>query len=136
MAPLASQCMYYVYTPSGQLTLEDLCEVRGALHEVRAKWYDIGIEFKLSVGTLNAIRKDFPRAADRLTELCIHWLKRIDPRPSWEALTNVLESPPVGEGHLAQQLRDKYCQGREEMTAHTSPTTGPSTPTSLHKLGS
>ena len=117
-----------VSIPSGQLTLEDLSEVRGALYEARAKWYDIGIELKLSIGTLNTIKEDFPQAAESLREMCIHWLKRIDPRPSWAALTNALESPPVGEGHLAQQLRDKYCPGREEAIPHVYSTAGPSPP--------
>ena len=117
-----------VSIPSGQLTLDDLSEVRGALYEARAKWYDIGIELKLSIGTLNTIKEDFPQAAECLREACIRWLKRIDPRPSWEALTKALESPPVGEGHLAQQLRDKYCPGREDMIPHVYPTPGPSPP--------
>jgi len=109
--------------------LEELSEVRGALYEARAKWHDIGIELKLPVGTLTAIREDFPHAADCLKEMCINWLKRIDPSPSWAALAKALESPPVGEGHLAQQLRDKYsCQGREEMITRVHPTPGPSLP--------
>ena len=114
--------------PPGQLTLEDLSEVRGALFEARAKWYDIGIELKLSIGTLNTIREDFPQAADCLREMCINWLKCIDPSPSWAALAKALESPPVGEGHLAEQLRDKYCRGREEMITRAYPIPGPSPP--------
>ena len=120
--------MLHVYISSGKLTLQDLCEVRGALYEARAKWYDIGIELKLSTGTLNAIREDFPRAADCLREICIHWLRCINPCPSWEALAKTLESPPVGEGHLAQQLRDKYSQGREETIVDIYRTPGPSLP--------
>ena len=108
--------------------MEDLSEVRGALFEARAKWYDIGIELKLSLGTLNTIRDGFPQAADCLRDMCINWLKRIDPSPSWTALAKALESPPVGEGHLAQQLRDKYCRGREEMITHVHPTPEPSPP--------
>ena len=115
----------YVYAPSGQLTLEDLSEVRGALYQARAKWYHIGVELKLSVGTLDAIRSEFSCTIDCLTEMCNHWLKRIDPHPSWVALTNVLESPVVGEGHLAQQLRGKYCR---EMITHVYPTPKPSLP--------
>ena len=115
------------FIPSGQLTLEDLSEVRGALYEARAKWYHIiGVEMKLSVGTLNAIRSEFPDMNDCNTEMCSHWLRRIDPCPSWEALTKALKSPPVGEGHLAQQLRDKYCPGREETIPHVYSTPGPS----------
>ena len=105
----------YVYS-SGHLTPEDLNEVRGALYEASAKWYDIGVGLKLSVGTLNIITADFPHVADCLREMCSHWLGCIDPHPSWNALIRVLESPPVGQGHLAQQLRDKYCRVGEEMT--------------------
>ena len=50
--------------------------------------YDIGIELKLSIGTLYTIREDFTRAANCLREICIHWLKCTDPCPSWKALTN------------------------------------------------
>ena len=98
--------------------------MRGALFKACAKWYDIGIQLRLSTGTLNTIREDFPQAADCLREMCINWFKRIDSSPSWEALAKALESPPVGEGHLAQQLRDKYCRGREDLTSYVNPTPG------------
>jgi len=122
-----SICTFYTY-PSGQLTLEDLIEVRGALYEASAKWYDIGIELKLSIGTLDTIRKDFTCAADCLREMSIHWLKRTDPCPSWKALTKALKSPPVGKEHLAQQLRDKYCRESGEVIAHVYPTSQSSLP--------
>jgi len=56
------------------------------------------------------------------------WLKRTNPPPTWEGLAEALESPPVGEGHLAQQLRDKYCRGGEEVIPHIYSTSGPSLP--------
>ena len=37
------------------------------------------------------------------------WLKCTNPPPTWNILTEALESPPVGEKLLAQQLKDKYC---------------------------
>jgi len=117
-------CLYD--TPSGQLTLNDLSEVRGALYEARAKWYDIGVELKLSPGTLTSIGKDYHGVAEYLREVCSEWLKCIDPPPTWEALAEALESRPVGEGHLAQQLRDKYCRGREEAIPHIYSTSGTS----------
>ena len=118
----------FIPSSSGQIALEDLIEVRGALFDARAKWFDIGIELKLPVGTLQTVREDFPHAADCLREMCIIWLKRNDPRPSWVALVKVLESLPVGEGHLAQQLRDKYCPGKEGILAKICSTPGPSLP--------
>ena len=105
---------YCIYS-SGQLTLNDLKDVRGAIYEARPKWYDIGIELRLTIGTLDAIRDACPNdAGDCLTRMCIAWLKRINPPPSWAALASALESPPVGEGHLAQQLKNKYSRGSDE----------------------
>ena len=45
-----------------------------------------------------------------LLKMLTVWLECTSPPPTWNILTEALESPPVGEGHLAQQLRDKYCQ--------------------------
>jgi len=115
-------------TPSGQLTLGDLNEVLGALHEASAKWFNIGLGLKLSVGTLDIVSADFRYVVDCLREMCSHWLRRIDPHPSWNALIRVLESPLVGERHLAQQLRDKYCRVGEEMISHNNPTPVSSSP--------
>ena len=49
----------------------------------------------------------------RLLEMLTVWLKRTNPPPTWNILTEALESPPVGENLLAQQLRDKYCSRTE-----------------------
>ena len=106
--------------------MEDLGEVIQATYEARAKWYHIGIQLKLPVGTLDAIRSDFPDSTDCLTRMCSRWLRRVNPKPAWPALTKALESSPVGEGHLAQQLRDKYCRGGEEMIPNVNSTPGPS----------
>jgi len=113
--------------------LQDLSELMQAMYEARAKWYRIGVQLKLPVGTLDAIRSEFSDTTACLTEMCSHWLRCIDPHPSWVALIGALESSPVGEGQLAQQLRDKYCQGGGEMVPHVNPTPGSSgaPPTSL-----
>ena len=115
----------YVCIPSGYLTLDDLSEVIEAMHGARARWYYIGLQLSLSVQTLNAIRSQFSDATDCLTETCEHWLRH-NPWPTWEALTKALESATVGERLLAQELRVKYCQGGEGLTAPVYPTQGPS----------
>jgi hypothetical protein len=38
-----------------------------------------------------------------------YWLKQTDPPPSWDAIVEALESGPVGEGHVAEQIKQKYC---------------------------
>ena len=63
---------------------------------------------------------------ERLLEMLTVWLKCTNPPPTWTILTEALESPPVGEGLLAQQLRDKYCPQTERGVAHDYPTQRPS----------
>ena len=50
------------------------------------------------------------------------WLKCTNPLPTWNILIEALESPPVWEKLLAQQLRDKYCPGHLLPGAQTLPT--------------
>ena len=88
------------------------------INPVRANWKNIGIELNIDMGTLNAIETRQNSDPDKcLPEMLDIWLKQVDPLPSWESLAEALESPPIGEGHLAQQiLREKYCQPSERQT--------------------
>ena len=61
---------------------------------------------------------------ERLLEMLTVWLKCTTPPPAWNILAEALESPPVGERLLAQQLRDKYCPRTEGGTPDGSPTLG------------
>ena len=56
-----------------------------------------------------------------LPEMLDHWLKQVDPPPSWEALAGALKSTPVGEGVLAEQIRQKYCTKSDTCTTFPSP---------------
>ena len=56
-----------------------------------------------------------------LPEMLDHWLKQVDPPPSWEALAGALKSTPVGEGVLAEQIRQKYCTKSDIRTTFPSP---------------
>ena len=63
-----------------------------------------------------------------LLKMLIIWLKDTDSPPTLNILTEALESPPVGERALAQQLRDKYCSGTEVDVTHDDPTGQPLLP--------
>ena len=63
-----------------------------------------------------------------LLEMLTTWVKHTNPPPTWEALAEALESSPVAERTLAQQLRDKYCRGEEEVIHHIHPIPEPSFP--------
>ena len=110
--------VYCQYTFLAQLGINDLAVVREALIDVCAKWYHIGVELRLPEGTLSTIRTQFSDLTDCLTEMCVRWLKCIDPPPTWDALANAVEKTSVGEKQLAQQLRKTYCQ---ECAADISP---------------
>ena len=65
--------------------------------------------------SLKAIEKRYNGDPDDcLTEMLDVWLKQSDPSPSWDALAEALGSAPVGEGHLAEQIRQKYCTPQPE----------------------
>ena len=92
------------------LGLNDLAEVVNEVFNARAKWYDIGLNLGVPVGTLNAIRvqyRDNPQ--DCLREVLMVWLKAVDPQPTWKALVDALQSKAVDEGRLAKELVAKKC---------------------------
>lgn len=48
-----------------RLSTDDIENVRSEVWEARCKWYDIGIELRLSVSDLDRIRLQFKDDADR-----------------------------------------------------------------------
>ena len=115
--------MLYMYTPfvfpfyhlSPTLGQGDMCILRFELYSISSKWHNLGLQLQIPTESLNCIRMENPSMPECLLKLLTVWLERTSPPPTWNILIEALESPPVGEGHLAQQLRDKYCQkGRGE----------------------
>ena len=96
------------------------------MDEARDEWYNIGTELNLSVQLLETIKLKHFSDRDSLKEMCSEWLRRIDLHPSWAALTMALESHFVQKTHLAQELRDKYCHGNDEVVTDICSIPGPS----------
>ena len=89
---------------------------RSALFPVRAKWRNIGIELDIDSGTLDSIDSSYHYDHNEcLTRMLEHWLKQIEQvsPPSWDVLADTLESSPIGERQLAEQIRQKYCAPHE-----------------------
>ena len=99
----------YIY-PATSLGVSDLSRVREELLDVSHKWFDIGLKLKLSVGTLECVRDQYPNPSTALREMLHLWLKKVDPPPTWEGLACALESRTVREPQLSEQLRTKYCK--------------------------
>ena len=108
--------------PVGQ---EDLKSLHSELHPVVDKWYSLGVQLQIPVETLKCIEAEHNQMNRRLLEMLTVWLRHINPPPTWDILTEALESPPVGEKLLAQQLRDKYCPNTESGSSHGYPFQGP-----------
>ena len=96
----------------------DLKPLHCELHPVSDKWFSLGVQLQVPIETLKCTRRENLPMTERLLEMLTVWLKCTNPPPTWTILTEALESAPVGEGLLAQQLRDKYCPQTERRVAH------------------
>ena len=79
-----------------ELTIKDLRKVLRATWGARAKWYYIGLELDIDPGTLNSIKGNNDNNEDRLSAMLTTWLNMAQPKPTWAALTEALQSPTVG----------------------------------------
>ena len=87
------------------LGIDNLGDVLESVWDARVKWFNIGLKLGISVGTLNAIKKNNNQDPDDcLTAMLEYWLNNGKPKPSWAELAKALKSPMVGYKHLAEQL--------------------------------
>ena len=104
----------------------DLKSLHCELHPVCDKWFSLGVQLQVPIEILKCIRRENLPMTERLLEMLTVWLKCTNPPPIWNILTEALESRPVGERLLAQQLRDKYCPQTEGGLTHGYPSQQPS----------
>ena len=104
----------------------DLKSLHCELHPVCDKWFSLGVQLQVPIETLKCIRRENLPMTEQLLEMLTVWLKCTNPPPTWNILTEALESPPVGESLLARQLRDKYCIQNEGGVTHSYPIQQPS----------
>ena len=88
--------------------MDDLGLLLEELLDVRTNWYHLGLLLKLSIGTLDRIRRDFSDSRDQLLEMLKAWLSP-NYVHSWKTLLNALRSRTVGASQLADHLEIKYC---------------------------
>ena len=92
----------------GSLGLNDLFTVLSAVHDVRAKWYNIGLGLQVSTGTLDAINLECQDTQNCLRRVLTEWLKSSG--ACWEDLVKVLKTPVIGEERLANRLEMQFCR--------------------------
>lgn len=74
---------------------------------VSADWEDIGLLLKLSQGSLEVIKSNYPSQAKKcFREMIKIWIKQVDSPPSWAAIIeaiNILGHEPLGK-HLSKKF--------------------------------
>ena len=84
---------------------KDLETVFTQLFPARIVWHNIGLNLKLDVDTLSAIKvKCRDDTSEALKEMLEFWFKT-DLSPTWEKLCNSLCSPTVARNVLAAEIR-------------------------------
>ena len=101
-----------------QLSVNDLPVVMEELNDIRAKWYDIGLQLRVSVGTLDAIKEQYDDPSHCLRETLKTWLKTYPSPPTWSNIVTALRSR-IGEVRLAADLEQKYCSTQDSSVAAT-----------------
>ena len=90
------------------LTLDDLPCVLGEILDMSAEWYNLGLQLKVRIRTLDSIWAQFSAHKHQLREMLKAWLTTGD-SPSWKTLTDALRNQMVGASRLAAVLEAKYC---------------------------
>ena len=101
-----------------QLSVNDLSVVMEELNDVCVKWYDIGLQLHVSVGTLDAIKEQYDDLSHCLREALKTWLKTSPSAPTWNNIVDALRSSTVGEVRLAADLQHKYCSTQDMGATH------------------
>lgn len=85
-------------------------EVRGTLYPMREKWYLLGIQLKIDIGTMNSIRAQYQNdPSDCLLQMLKEWLNQSSLLPTWESIVTSLISEHIEETELAQTIIEKHC---------------------------
>ena len=102
-----------------QLSVDDLPVVMEELSDIRVKWYDIGLQLRMSVGTLDAIKEQYNDPSHCLREALKTWLKTCPSPPTWSNIIDALRSTTVGEVRLAADLEQNHCSTQDTCIAAT-----------------
>ena len=96
------------------------------LNTICAKWYNIGMQLRVNVDTLDAIKHDNQNNSSVcLRETLKTWLKTCPQNPTWNNIIDVLGSSVVGEGRLALYLEGKYCPAHDRSIPAIIPPVSP-----------
>ena len=96
----------------------DIVTVQKLLWEARAKWYNIGLELRLTEGDLDAINSDNRDVDSCFRCMISKWLRKDNPKPTWAEIIDALMAPPVSYQQLASQLSSEVKIVESDSTVH------------------
>ena len=89
------------------------------LNQIQSRWYDLGVQLGISVGTLSSIQTHPQLAASglhaQLRQMLTHWLQGEGVPATWEKLIAALATPTISQKKLAKSLETKYCSRDQGM---------------------
>ena len=78
------------------------------LNGVSVKWYNIGMQLRVEIDRLDAVKEQYNHPSNCLRETLKIWLKTY-PSPTWSNVVEALRSSTIGEPKLAADLECNYC---------------------------
>ena len=106
-----SNLLCYYIRCTGSLTPADLATLQNALYEVRDKWYHLGVQLKVPISDLRAIRTQFrDNPDDSLLEMLSVWLSITTPSPTWQTVVDALCCASIGRQKIAENIQRTYCK--------------------------
>ena len=92
------------------LNPDDLKILVNELHEVRAKWYHLGVQLNMTVPDLDAIKCQFMNNPDEcLLRMLSAWLsKEVPSSPSWQRVVDALYSESINKKLVAEKIKASH----------------------------
>ena len=81
------------------------------LYEVRAKWYDLGVQLRMTTPDLDAIQTQYQNNPDAcLRQMLSDWLtKEVPSPPTWQRVVDALSSSAINKKKLAEKIKVSFC---------------------------
>ena len=115
-------CYMYLYC-ADTLTMDDLGTLMNALHDVIDIWFRFGVQLKVPVTRLNAIKTQYANPDDCLMHMLISWLSNASPSPTWQTVVDALCCASIGRQRVAEKIQQTYCKqdtGTQCLLQHTA----------------
>ena len=105
-------CTHLLATNIGDETLtpDDAIKIVEELLDVQKCLRFFGLKLQLSERIVDAIHTKYHDPHECLYYTIHEFLKRVEPRPTWTFIVNVLRSPLINLPRLAQSIEEKFCK--------------------------